>query len=113
MSDSIRLVTREEKGAGAAQAWKEQYFDQQTGLWRSTAYGPSHKTYRRIQRCKGNPDAIEKAIGNNSWTTSYCDNCGEASPVVVEMFELSPENTANYCKECIRKAAVLLGLIAA
>ena len=53
---------------------------------------------------------VSNIIGNYSWTTQYCNECGEKSRFIVEIGEEPgyDSSTAQICPYCIQKAWALV-----
>jgi hypothetical protein len=56
------------------------------------------------------PSLVNAHIGNQSWTSLYCDQCKNAVEAVIDLGE-EPNygsHTASVCKNCLEKALNLL-----
>lgn len=56
------------------------------------------------------PEAINAAIGNESWTRVTCDECGAEQECVIEIGQ-EPDyesSTAHVCLDCLQSAVALL-----
>ncbi len=98
----MKFISRHTRAAGAAKAWIKQYGTDRDGVAsRIEALGPTP-----------DPDAVNKIIGNDSWTYCKCDECEQESEFVVEVGQ-EPDyesSTARLCGECVRRAmAIVLG----
>jgi len=97
------LITREALAATAAERWDLQYprADLQEPSRRIRALGPAP-----------DPDAVDRIIGNDYWTTpGPCSECG-AQGVAVAQVGQEPDYesaTAWLCEGCARKALSLFG----
>lgn len=104
------LITRQTLANDAAQRWQAQYkrtYVLSDGTSASSildalvALGPTPT-----------PAAVDKVIGNNSWTAvPKCDGCGNEHPEFVIRVgqELDHESsTADLCGACLREAGALL-----
>ena len=98
----MKFISRQTRAAGAAKAWLKQYGTDRDGV------------AKRIEGLGAtpDPDAINKIIGNDSWTYCKCDECGDEVDFVVECGQ-EPDYesaTARLCGECVRRAmAIVLG----
>jgi len=95
------LITRQILANEAAKRWGKQY---PPDRWPDKQY-----VLRQLTELGGNCDAdeVDKIIGNGSWTTTECHECGndEGVDVVQVGQQLDYESsTANVCKSCLRKA---------
>lgn len=64
--------------------------------------------YNRLKAMPSNATAadVERIIGNDSWVSIYCDECGNKVPVVIEIGD-APDygsSTANVCLTCLEEA---------
>ena len=94
----------------AANKWKERY-QKPNGTWMKTCSGDSGEVWRKLDALGStpDPDAVDKAIGNESWTRVGCDECGARGDVVQIGQEPDYESsTAWICAECLAKALQLL-----
>jgi hypothetical protein len=98
----MKLISRRTRASGAASEWRAQYGRDQDGIAkRIEALGPSPE-----------PDAVNAVIGNDTWTSCRCDECGHEVEFVVEVGEEPgyESSTATLCGECVRRAmAIVLG----
>lgn len=100
----MRIVSRVSKAAKAADSWYNTYYDKRFG-W---SYGEDKAvTYDQLVALgrEPDPDDVDRIIGNNSWTSTRCDECG-TSPQVVVMVGEEPayeSNTVFICSPCILK----------
>ncbi len=95
----MKLITRASRAAEAATFWRRQYGDGYDG-WP----GPITRALEALGP-NPDPDAVDAAIGNPSWTECFaCDECGQPGPVV--RLGEEPE-CARICQDCLRKALAL------
>lgn len=98
----MRLITRQIKANDVVKSW-------------SLQYPSSHKCWENKQAtlkvliglgANPNPDAVDRIIGNGSWTRTECHECNDTNVDVVEIGQrLDHESsTANVCKKCLNKA---------
>lgn len=107
----MEVITRKGLAAIAAGRWKQNYC--YGSEWGSTIYGCAKETYEKIVALGENPDpdSVDKAIGNNSWTqVPDCDECGEA--VYDNIVRLGDEpdyesSTVYVCFDCLKEAMEL------
>jgi hypothetical protein len=94
--------------------WREQYYVRHGRSWSDTLSGSSKSVWKRLKALDletASPEDVEKIIGNRSWTTLECDQCGREVDAVVEVGQSQGRDsrTADICADCIRKAADLFG----
>lgn len=98
----MKLISRRTRAAGAAKAWLSQYLNDQDGIAkRIDALGPNP-----------DPDAVNKLIGNDTWTRCECDECSHEVEFVIQVGQEPgyESSTALLCGECVRRAmAIVLG----
>lgn len=102
----MKYIYKTELAAKAAERWKKQYFDENNKTWR---YGEDKKeVYNRLIQLgpSPNPQDVNRAIGNDSWTDCKCNECDRDVNCVVQIGdELDCDSqTANVCVNCIKKA---------
>ena len=97
----MEVITRRRLAEKAADKWKRQY-------------PPGSDKRHDAIGCKlrelgphPDPDAVDAAIGNSSWTDLWrCDECDSQAAVIVRLGE-EPDyesSTAYVCLPCLRKA---------
>lgn len=100
----MRIVSRASKAVKAADSWYNTYYDKRTG-W---LYGDEKRVKFEELAALGqepDPDDVDRIIGNSSWTSTNCDECG-SKPEFVVMVGEEPNyesNTAFICAQCILK----------
>jgi len=79
----------------AAESWKDHY-----GTRKSDIYAGIIKLGKNP-----NPDDVDKAIGNKSWTITVCNECGTKNVDVVEVGEELYDDCAptHLCRDCVQK----------
>ena len=109
------IITRTGLAAGTAEKWKKQYFvDGAWHLhWKNQApfFEEAYKAMIALGE-NPDPDAVDKAIGNGSWTRLKCDECGHDKDAVVQLGQ-EPDyesSTALICPECLNKAHNLVNM---
>lgn len=104
----MRIISRSSKAASSAVAWFNAYFDK--GRW---IYGEDKRLKWEALKALGdkpNPDDVDRVIGNPTWTSTRCDECGTL-PEVVVMVGDEPDyesNTVHLCTECIIKLRAMV-----
>lgn len=99
-------MTRDAAAAGAASAWAVQYADQH---WDGTEKRAIGRELLALGP-KPDPDAVDRIIGNGSWTACTCDQCGASVGAVVTVGQ-TPDydsSTADLCIDCARQAVAML-----
>jgi hypothetical protein len=106
------LITRQLLASQAAQRWYGQYY--RNGRWyESNSYLGSPEEKYAAMLVLGDsttPEAINAIIGNDSWTSCICDDCGQKVEAVVSCGQ-EPDydsSTAKMCKGCLKAALKLL-----
>lgn len=59
---------------------------------------------------KATPDAVNKIIGNDSWTWTFCHECNTSDVPVVELGQ-EPDYesaTASICLDCLKKSVLMI-----
>lgn len=100
---NIRIETSAEKSALAAEAWKNQYFND--GKWAYVSLGLSDQIYKDVLECYGDPDKIAKVIGHKDWSHVYCSICQSYVDIVVIC---GTEDTIGACRLCLGAAEAAL-----
>lgn len=95
----MKLETRSTLAASTAQVWKERYFV--NGVWYSDRF---ERIYNRLIALGENPesDAVDKILGNDSWTTPLCDICDEYVESVVRL-SFGGNTSYDICQSCAKK----------
>lgn len=102
----MRMITRKSLAAGAAELWRKQYYSSQHDVWN---YGEGKReTWEALVALGPNPlpCVVNSIIGNSSWTSCKCDECGSHVEAVIEVGE-EPDYescTAHLCMPCVYKA---------
>src|SRR5262245_25601665 len=99
----MRLINN--KPANVADEWKRQYYNEKTG-WRPVLRGSSGEIYAKILAANGDAKLIDQAIGNDSWTRSWCMECKDYHDSAVELD--GGDYGSSYCAKCLRQAVQLL-----
>lgn len=105
------LRTTRDMIRGVADAWKEQY--KHGGSWSSTFDGSSKAVWSRLKALDVETATVadvEAIIGNASWTSLKCNQCGQEVDTVVQLGE-SPDyesRTVDVCADCLRAAFALI-----
>lgn len=102
----MRLITRKDKAKNAAQQWLNTYNGR--GGWKYSTNGDKEAIYVALVELGPNPDPddVDRAIGNKSWTECHCDECRTQADEVVEVGEAPDYEsaTACLCLSCVRYA---------
>lgn len=107
----MKILYRADKVSGVPAAWKEQYC--KNGEWANYGSRANDKEeiYKALIAC--NPLTAEDAnriIGNNSWTSDGCDECGKDDCENLLQLGEEPDwesRTVNICSDCLNKAIEL------
>lgn len=96
-------------GRDAAERWRKQYQNGQSGKWTDTSYGSSEDRYKRLCALGPNPDiqSVADIIGNKGWSYISCDGCPEYVERAVRIGEYDGKT---YCPTCIAEAAKALSV---
>lgn len=97
---SMIKVTRT---VNVADSWRKQYFD--GNKWKEIFNGDTEVIYNELQKANG-PDEIDKIIGNNSWTQSFCESCRQYSIESV-IFDEDADESFVICRNCLTAAIEL------
>jgi len=95
----MKLFTKQEKIKNIVKRWKYQYPKDKKDI-----------TEKLIQANPTTEDEIAKIIGNRTWTTNRCDECGEDKDVLIQLGQ-EPDyesSTACICLNCLKKALKLI-----
>lgn len=106
MERSISIYTVSDAVASVARRHREQYqgYDPDDCL----ADGRSIvEIQAAIEEAGNDKEAIDAAIGNDSWTTVTCDVCDETVSAVVQ-FNTGEWRPADICEKCLAQAKTLL-----
>jgi hypothetical protein len=103
----MELITQKGLVCGVAERWRQSYPA-------NHGYGPDKDriwhALKALDKNKATPADVEQIIGNDSWTSLKCDECGNESEIVVRVGE-EPDYesaTASLCPACINKAASII-----
>jgi len=105
----MRLRIKSDLIRSVAESWKRQYWHPGRG-W-SKVYR-KEEIYRRLSDLseQATEDGVKAIIGNYSWTTNRCDECGKDVDVTV-MLGQEPDyesQTVFVCLDCLEKAIALV-----
>lgn len=103
----MNITTKQWAIDTVAERWARQYTPT-----RILAFGEnSDDIYRRLKALPSTAtsDDVVRIIGNDSWITLRCDECGRSVDAYVTLGEEQnyESATARICKDCIRKALAL------
>ena len=107
----MKIISVSELVKNVAKKWKSVYFF--NGRWNhETPSCPKEGVYKKLSklgknRTKENVDGI---IGNSSWTTIQCHECGSDVDCLVQLGEMPDYEsaTANICCDCLKKAIKMI-----
>jgi hypothetical protein len=89
---------------GAAERWKKAYLSRH-GIWN----GPNREAiYGEIVAADGDPDKINAAIGNESWTEFHCAECDTHQSQGAE-FDNWDGGIVVVCVNCLKASLSLFG----
>ena len=91
--------------------WKEFYLNERTGIWRYPRLGA---IFPAIVAANGDKSKIDAAIGNTSWTTFTCEECGTDNLTVGIEFDnvrTRDNSTVVICLECLQEAVQLASTV--
>lgn len=103
----MKLVTKQDRIDGVADAWKDQYFQylrQKIPGWQTKK---AILDALRALPTTATEDNIADIIGNRSWTAIRCDECDKDVSSAVEMgdpMEYHEGNNARLCRDCLERA---------
>lgn len=108
------VTTRRERAKGVAERWRKQYQGDDgswVGHYPSLSQKPRSQTHAELVALGPNPDPddVNRIIGNNSWTSCRCHQCGKDCDSIVEVGE-EPDHeshTADLCAKCAAWGALL------
>lgn len=111
----IRIETRQSLANISASRYKSEYC--YNGTWQTIHFGggDSKALYNKLVSLgtTPNPDDVDVAIGNGSWTSVACDTCGASVPAIAEVGEEPgyESATTDICLACARKVVAALEAI--
>ena len=105
MTRAARIKVVYATGRRVASRWRQQYHREEDG-WKDLTAGrfDPKDIYERLRLLGVDPELkdIEEVIGNDSWTTLFCDGCSES---VIKGIELSSsDRDFLLCQACIASA---------
>ena len=86
-----------------AERWKTSYYRPALGKW---LYPDRESIYNEIIAANGDAGKIKAVIGNDTWTNSLCDECGERKNPVIELIDCG-DSQIYICLDCLKKAVQL------
>lgn len=100
----MKVISRTGKAMNVARDWYNTYHGGRLG-WR---YGPDKEAiYEKLVALGDDPDpdAVDIAIGNKSWTHCICNECGNSVEYVIQVGQEPDYDsaTASICYSCIAK----------
>lgn len=110
----MKLVTARERIRGVAERWKKQYLirsDSPTGRWAQVSSGSAGTVYDRLAALdveKATVKDVEAIIGNDTWVTRLCDDCGKTAETTVEFGGYFGDESMELCLPCVNKAVSMV-----
>lgn len=100
----MKTMTVEDRIANVADRWKAQYFGSQ---WMSVRM---MDVWSKLKALPENATAAQVAaiVGNDTWTSIRCYECGQHVEVVIVLNETEDYNTFAICEGCLNAAQILL-----
>ncbi len=101
---TMKIVSRTEICQIAPERWAEQYRNT-----RHTIHAERTVRLSLLSPQDRTPEKIDAIIGNPSWTTNCCDECGVNQEILVRLGE-EPDYGSRYldlCLNCLRAAVAL------
>ena len=101
----MELITRKCRASTAADRWNEQYKNEE--VW-----GEKQKTTKLLRKLgkNPNPDDVDIIIGNDTWISIPCSECGDRGGSVVRLGQ-EPDydsETVWICEKCLLSALRLI-----
>lgn len=97
----MKIITQRDIIKNVYLNWKQQYTDEEL------KNNPELKQVRNIGKKlkklnlnKATKEEIDKIMGNDSWTSVFCDECNEYTDLAVE-FSAGRYNTVIICTNCL------------
>jgi len=108
----MNLITRQNLANQAANRWEKEVYGYIWSQLDSRDYNPKKAIFNKLVSLGEYPapDAVDKVVGNDSWTRTFCNECEEENIDVVELGEEENygSSTAKICESCLRRALELL-----
>lgn len=103
------IVSRASRARTAAARWRKQYQHGRVwrDIWEHGGWVSAATTYDALAALGPDPapDDVDRVIGNRSWTSCGCDECGgEYLPFVVRFGKPDPnydETSLDVCPDCL------------
>jgi DNA-directed RNA polymerase subunit M/transcription elongation factor TFIIS len=95
----MELITKQDKIRTVLERWKNQYPDSKKDI------------AKKLEQTKPKTeDEVADIIGNRSWTTQHCYECGKDKDIILQLGEEPDyESATTYiCAECLQKAVNLI-----
>jgi ribosomal protein S14 len=105
----MNLVTKTQKIKDVAASWHRQYYKKSQRCIPDADKAAIYEALLALHE-GASEDQVAEAIGNRSWTSNRCSECGNDVEALVQVGEEpSYESiTAWLCGDCINRAAALL-----
>jgi len=110
----MKVISRIERAQLAYSRWQSTYQSGYKELWGSDKekIGSQLRDMREaaMDGAPLTPEMVNEVIGNTSWTSVECDECGKQveSAMMVGQEEDHDSRTATICLLCLKKAVALL-----
>lgn len=106
----MQILTRRDRAVGTAELWERQYRQdiRNPALAKGLAFNPIEVYDKLLALGKNpNPDDVDAAIGNKSWTSIFCAECLNYCEEAV-LFACESECECVICKDCLQSAVKLV-----
>ena len=103
----MRIYTLQDKINDVADAWKAQFYGYEfSGQWFPLADGRPTETIWELLKSAKTAEQIEAIVGNKTWTTMKCEECGVEIKEAIRLGEGSAygSNAILICMNCFEKA---------
>lgn len=105
----MKVITQRDLILEVCTRWKEQYGDRME----MPHFENKRKTYDRLLKLdlhNCTAEDVNRTIGNDSWTSLTCNECGKTTDWLVQVGEepYDESSTAHLCKACAKQVAMLV-----
>lgn len=107
-----KLITQRDLIRTVAQRWRELWpssRDYEKAGWCESTIGEISRKLLALDVETATQADVDGIIGNSSWVTMYCDECGSQCTDVIQLGH-EPDygsSTANLCRSCFEEAMTL------
>lgn len=100
----MKLITNDNKAKTTAERWIKQFFDPHRNRWDFEEEGYHKARYEQLVALGENitPEDVARIIGNSSWASCTCDECGLSVESVILLGEYSEQY--RICLNCLLEA---------